>query len=62
MDDKENDVEAGADKQDTDGGKVAQVAESMRSFISVITASEDAFLVSSSQTEDTTLLDIKDHL
>lgn len=55
-------MEAGVVKQDTDAGKVTEVAEDVQSFVSIVTADGDAFLGSSSQTEDKNLLDIKDHL
>lgn len=55
-------MEAGVVKQDTDAGKVTEVAEDVQSFVSIITADGDAFLGSSSQTEDKNLLDVEDHL
>lgn len=55
-------MEAGVVKQDTDAGKVTEVAEDVQSFVSIVTADGDAFLGSSSQTEDKNLLDFKDHL
>lgn len=55
-------MEAGVVKQDTDAGKVTEVAEDVQSFVSIITADGDAFLGSSSQTEDKNLLVVEDHL
>lgn len=55
-------MEAGVVKQDTDAGKVTEVAEDVQSFVSIVTADGDAFLGSSSQTEDKNLLDVEDHL
>lgn len=55
-------MEAGVVKQDTDAGKVTEVAEDVQSFVSIITADGDAFLGSSSRTEDKNLLVVEDHL